>query len=85
MLMAYNDYSLLMKDPQPAQLGTDELFESSTSRSESSFSKTFLPNLSWTPPGVVDPMLDFAAAVVDGLGYLDDSAANEASKAFRNI
>jgi len=70
----------LVKDPQPAQLGADELFESSTSRSESSFSKTFLPNLSWTPPGAAEPMLDVAAAVSDGLGDLDNSAAVESGQ-----
>ena len=75
ILTAYNEYSLLMKDPQPA----DELFGKSTSsRSGSSFlSSSFLPNLSWTPPGAADPVLDVATAVVDVLG---DSAPESNNK-----
>ena len=73
-----NKYSLLMKDPQPAELGSDELFGNRAS-SRSEFSNTFLPNLSWTPPGAADPMLDVADTVVDALGDLDNAAPNEAS------
>ena len=74
--MAYNEYSLLMKDPQPAQWRADELFGKRTSSSSisgsSSLSSSFLPNLSWTPPGAADPVLDVATAVVDALGDLDN-------------
>ena len=73
--MAYDEYSLLMKDPQPAQWRADELFGKSTSsgRRSGSTSSSFLPNLSWTPPGTADPVLDVATAVVDALGEIDNS------------
>ena len=77
--MAYNEYSLLMKDPQPAQLGADELFGKGTSSKSgsSSLSSSFTPDLSWTPPGAADPVLDVATAVVDVLG---DSAPKSNNK-----
>ena len=77
--MAYDEYSLLMKDPQPAQWRADELFGKSTSsgRRSGSTSSSFLPNLSWTPPGTADPVLDVATAVVDALGDIDNFAPDE--------
>ena len=80
--MAYNEYSLLMKDPQPAQLGADELFGKGTSSKSgsSSLSSSFTPDLSWTPPGAADPVLDVATAVVDVLGDVNNSAPESNSK-----
>ena len=79
--MDYIEYSLLMKDLQPAELGADELLGyRASSRAESSFSSSFFPNLSWTPPGAVDPLLDVVDALdaVDALGDLNNAAPNEA-------
>jgi len=70
------DSLCLDMDPQPAQWRADELFGKRTSSSSmsgsSSLSSSFLPNLSWTPPGAADPVLDVATAVVDAVGDLDN-------------
>jgi len=73
------DSLFLDLDPQPAQWRADELFGKSTSsgRRSGSTSSSFLPNLSWTPPGTADPVLDVATAVVDALGEIDNSAPDE--------
>ena len=42
-----------------------------------SSSSSFLPNLTWTPPGADGPVLDVATAVIDAMGDVDNLAPNE--------
>ena len=62
-------------------LGSDELLEKRSSASGySGISNITLPNLSWTPPGAVGPVLD-VAAVVD---HHDNSTISEVKSCIRN-
>ena len=61
-------------------LGADELLDKRSSASGFSGISNITPNLSWTPPGAVGPVLD-VAAVVD---HHDNSTISEVKSCIRN-